>query len=191
MRIVGGKWRGRLFDAPEGTDVTRPTTERTRESLASALLSARGLDLSQDRVLDAFAGSGAMGLELLSRGAAACTFVDADRKVAGLIRSNCRKLGADDATWRVVCGDALRLAGRPLAGGPFSIVFLDPPYAVDAEDVSHMVEVLGQAGNLAPETIVVYEHALKAPSLELPGATPLKSKRMGRKRGLDMWRMDS
>lgn len=189
MRIVGGRWRGRLFDAPEGADVTRPTTERTREALASTLLSARGLDLSQDRVLDAFAGSGAMGLELMSRGAAFCTFVDADRRVAALIRSNCRKLGADDGTWQVVCGDSLRLAGRSLAGGPFSIVFLDPPYALQAEDVSRMMDSLGRAGNLAPEAIVVYEHALGAPTLELAGATPLKAKRMGRKTGVDIWKM--
>ena len=68
MRIVGGKWRGRRIEAPEGRGVTRPTTDRMRESIASMILSARGLDLSGESVLDAFAGSGAMGLELLSRG---------------------------------------------------------------------------------------------------------------------------
>ena len=70
MRIVGGKWRGRQIEAPDGRDVTRPTTDRTREQIASMILSAAGLDLSGTSVLDAFAGSGAMGLELLSRGAA-------------------------------------------------------------------------------------------------------------------------
>ena len=68
MRIVGGKWKGRSIEAPQGRDVTRPTTDRAREQIASMVLSARGLDLSGDLVLDAFAGSGAMGLELFSRG---------------------------------------------------------------------------------------------------------------------------
>lgn len=189
MRIVGGKWRGRLFDAPEGTGVTRPTTERTRESLASSILSAQDLDLSHDRVLDAFAGSGAMGLELLSRGAASCTFVDSDRRVAALIRSNCRKLGAPEGSFRVVSGDVLRLASRGLAGGPFSIVFLDPPYALSAEDVSRMVESLRHGGSLAEGAIVVYEHALGAPTLSISDATPLKTRRMGRKTGIDMWKL--
>ena len=86
MRIVGGKWRGRQIEAPEGRGVTRPTTDRMRESMASMILSARGLDLSGESVLDAFAGSGAMGLELLSRGAAHATFVDRDRGAVARLR---------------------------------------------------------------------------------------------------------
>ena len=67
MRIVGGKWKGRAIEAPDGKGTTRPTTDRTREAIASSILASRGLDLSESRVLDAFAGSGAMGFELLSR----------------------------------------------------------------------------------------------------------------------------
>ena len=85
MRIVGGKWRGHPLEAPEGRDVTRPTTDRTRESIASMVLSAFGLDLSDVSLLDAFAGSGAIGLELLSRGAASATFVDRDRGAVMLL----------------------------------------------------------------------------------------------------------
>lgn len=188
MRIVGGKWGGRRIEAPEGTEVTRPTTERTRESLASMVLSAANLDLSGERVLDAFAGSGAMGLELLSRGATYCTFVDSNRGAAARVRRNCRSLEVPTQTWRVVCGDVLRLAARPLAGGPFSVVFLDPPYALDAGAVSRMVEVLREVGNLTPNALVVYERSAERPVLELTAAQTLKSKRIG-KTGVDLLRL--
>ena len=94
MRIVGGKWRGRQIEAPDGRDVTRPTTDRTREQIASMILSAAGLDLSGTSVLDAFAGSGAMGLELLSRGAARATFLDRDRRAVARIKRTDSSLGA-------------------------------------------------------------------------------------------------
>ena len=97
MRIVGGKWRGRQIEAPEGRGTTRPTTDRTREAIASMILSARGLDLTGDSVLDAFAGSGAMGLELLSRGASHATFVDRDRRAAARVRRSAEALGAGEA----------------------------------------------------------------------------------------------
>ena len=86
MRIVGGKWRGLSVEAPEGRGTTRPTTDRNRERFASMILSAAGLDLSGVEVLDAFAGSGAMGFELVSRGAASAVFVDLDRRAVARIR---------------------------------------------------------------------------------------------------------
>ncbi|MFC2671225.1 RsmD family RNA methyltransferase, partial [Lancefieldella parvula] len=86
MRIVGGKWKGRAIEAPDGKGITRPTTDRTREAIASSILASRGLDISESRVLDAFAGSGAMGFELLSRGALYVTFVDKDRKTCDRIK---------------------------------------------------------------------------------------------------------
>ena len=94
MRIVGGKWRGRNIQPPKGYALTRPTAERTREAIASSILAACGLNLENVSVLDAFAGSGAMGLELLSRGAAHVTFVDQDRKTAARIQKNAQSLGA-------------------------------------------------------------------------------------------------
>ena len=109
MRIVGGKWKGHPIEAPDGRDVTRPTTDRVREAVSSMLLSARGLSLDYVRALDAFAGSGALGLELLSRGAAHVTFVDLDRGACARVRRNAGTLGAAPATFAVVRGDSCRL----------------------------------------------------------------------------------
>lgn len=93
MRIVGGEWKGHPIEAPEGRDVTRPTTDRVREAVSSMLMSARGLTLDGASVLDAFAGSGALGLELLSRGAAHATFVDLDRGACARVRRNAPRWG--------------------------------------------------------------------------------------------------
>lgn len=178
MRIVGGEWRGRQLEAPDGRSVTRPTTDRMRESIASMILSARGLDLAGAHVLDAFAGSGAMGLELLSRGAATCTFVDADRGAAARVRRNCKALGALDRT-QVVRGDALRLATSGLPGAPFHVVFLDPPYAMGADVVSSVVAGLAASGQLAPGCVVCYERAAEAPGLTVAGLAPARTKKHG------------
>ncbi len=166
MRIVGGKWRGRQIEAPEGRGTTRPTTDRTREAIASMILSARGLDLTGDSVLDAFAGSGAMGLELLSRGAARATFVDRDRRAAARVRRSAEALGAGEGEVRSLAGDVFSLVSRGLAGAPFDVVFLDPPYAVAAERVTALVDELAASGQLAPGAVVVYERAAEAGGLE-------------------------
>lgn len=179
MRIVGGKWRGRRVEAPEGRGVTRPTSDRTRESIASMMLSARGLDLAGCSVLDAFAGSGAMGLELLSRGAARATFVDRDRRAAARIRRSAEALGARPEEFRVVAGDVFELARRGLPAAPFDLVFLDPPYAVAAERVSGLVETLAATGQLAAGAVVVYEHASDAAGLEAAALAPVKSRTHG------------
>lgn len=180
MRIVGGKWRGRRLDAPEGRDVTRPTTDRTREQMASMVLSAFGLDLSEVSVLDAFAGSGAIGFELLSRGARSCTFVDADRKALARIRANARELGATTREYAVVTGDVFKLVARgALARAPFSLVVLDPPYALPAQQVSDLVQALRDSGQLDEHAHVLYERAAKAPGLELVNSAMLKSKAHG------------
>ena len=168
MRIVGGQWRGHPIEAPDGRDVTRPTTDRVREAVSSMLLSARGLSLDGARVLDAFAGSGAMGLELLSRGAAWCTFVDLDRGACARVRRNASALGADASALAVVRG-----------GAPFDVVVLDPPYATDAALVSGLVEALAQAGSLSAEALVLYERSASAPTLAPAGFVPLKQKRYG------------
>lgn len=180
MRIVGGKWRGRPIEAPVGRGTTRPTTDRNREQMTSMVLSAFGLDLSGVSVLDAFGGSGAMGLELLSRGARSCTFVDRDRKAASVIRRNAKALGAEASEARVVSGDVFRLAGRGgLWGAPFSLLVLDPPYAVSARDVSDLVGTLRQTGQLAPGAVVLYEHAADAPGIALDGARVLRERGHG------------
>lgn len=180
MRIVGGKWRGRVIEAPQGRGTTRPTTDRTREAVTSSILSAAGLNLSGKRVLDAFAGSGALGFELLSRGAAYVTFVDKDRKTADLIRKNARTLGAGAQEARIVCGDALCLSARKtLPGGPFDIVLLDPPYAVEAQRIAEFLVNVDGADALTPRALVVYEHHDKAPGMSVGGVDLIKSKRYG------------
>ena len=179
MRIVGGEWRGRPIEAPVGRDVTRPTTDRVREAMASMLLSARGLDLGGARVLDAYAGSGAMGLELLSRGAAWCTFVDVDRAAQARVRRNAASLGADSSAHAVIRGDVEALSGRPLPGVPFDIVLLDPPYATEAARVSALVERLAQAGSLSEGALVVYERSDSAPGIAPAGFSAVKQKRYG------------
>lgn len=179
MRIVGGRWRGKPLSAPEGRG-TRPTTDRTRESMASMVLSAFDLDLSDVAVLDAFAGSGALGLEMLSRGARSCTFVERDRRAAEVVRRNVRSVGAGPAEARLKVGDAFRLAeSGGLPGGPFDLVLLDPPYATEAALVAKLVDDLARTGHLTHDALVLYERAADAPGLELAHSEQLRSKKHG------------
>ena len=185
MRIVGGRWRGRPLLAPEGRG-TRPTTDRTRESVASAVLSAFDLDLTGVVVLDAFAGSGALGLEMLSRGAERCTFVERDRQALARIKRNVSSLSAT-ASCAVVAGDVFKRASAgTLAGVPFDVVFLDPPYAYAAERVSELVEGLSSSGMLGDDAVIVYERSSAAPGLELSCAELSKSKKHGTT-CVDLW----
>ncbi len=180
MRIVGGKWKGRAIEAPDGKGTTRPTTDRTREAIASSILASRGLDLSESRVLDAFAGSGAMGFELLSRGALYATFVDKDRKTCDRIKRTAKSLGVSSSEMNVICGDTARLAeSSQLYGAPFDVVFLDPPYAVEAEVVSKLLKDLIQSGSLTKDAVAVYEHSHKTDSVSSDDFELSKSKRYG------------
>jgi 16S rRNA (guanine966-N2)-methyltransferase len=132
MRIVGGKHRGRKIEAPAGLDV-RPTSDRAREALFNILihghLSADGTSpLPGARVLDAFAGSGALGLEALSRGGAQALFIDSDAKACAAIRANAKALG-ETGNVTVIPADATK--PPPCPGASCSVVFLDPPYGRD------------------------------------------------------------
>jgi 16S rRNA (guanine966-N2)-methyltransferase len=120
MRIIAGKWRGRPIESPPGL-ATRPTADRVRETLFSMLASRLG-SFEDLRVADLFAGSGALGLEALSRGAAAATFVENNRNAAGAIRRNADKLEADV---QILGGSALALPRSE----PFDLILADPPYA--------------------------------------------------------------
>lgn len=186
MRIVGGTWRGRALEAPDGRG-TRPTTDRTREAIASMVLSAQGLDLSGCTVLDAFAGSGGVGLELLSRGARSCTFCERDRRAAAVVRRNCAQVAGTKTEWRVQAGDVLKRVGS-IPGGPFSVVFLDPPYAMPATEVAGLVDGLWEAGQLERGCLVVYEHAAGSPTLELENGEALRSRTHGGT-SIDLMRM--
>jgi 16S rRNA (guanine966-N2)-methyltransferase len=124
MRVVAGELRGRLIEAPPGRD-TRPTTDKVREAVFNALGS---LDLVRDAVVvDLYAGSGALGIEALSRGAAEAVFVERDRTALRVLRENLDHLGLGDRA-RVQHGDAVALAGR----FPADLVLADPPYDFDA-----------------------------------------------------------
>lgn len=159
MRIIAGQHRGRRLQAPKG-HTTRPTTDRVRESLMSALASARG-GFEDAVVLDAFAGSGALGLEALSRGAARVLFCECDREAQRVVRANAAALGVScgraHAPVGLFAGDVL--AKPPVwARPPFDLVFLDPPYALPAEQALGLVCALVQGRALADGAIVSYEH---------------------------------
>jgi 16S rRNA (guanine966-N2)-methyltransferase len=125
VRVIAGELRGRRLVAPAGTS-TRPTSDRVREATFNALTSLDVLDGSV--VLDGFAGSGALGIEALSRGAAHCTFVERDRAALEALRTNLRRCGIGPDRAIVVAGDVAR------ASGSWDLALLDPPYAFDAWD---------------------------------------------------------
>jgi 16S rRNA (guanine966-N2)-methyltransferase len=141
LRIISGAWRGRPIEAPPGA-ATRPTADRVRETLFSMLASRFGT-FEGLRVADLFAGSGALGLEALSRGAANATFVESDPRALTSIRHNAARLGAGERVW-VVAGSALALP----RSGPFDLIFADPSYA--PESGSAAVRSVMDAGWLAP-----------------------------------------
>ena len=140
MRIIAGAWRGRPLEAPPG-QATRPTGDRVRETLFSMLASRLG-SFEELRVADLFAGSGALGFEALSRGAAHSTFVERDAPAAAVIRRNADKFGASDRV-RILSGSALSLPQSE----PFDLVFADPPYGDGAGTA--VVEAVEKAGWLA------------------------------------------
>jgi 16S rRNA (guanine966-N2)-methyltransferase len=151
MRIVAGEWRGRKLAAPEG-DVTRPTADRTRETLFSMLASRLG-SFEGLKVADLFAGSGALGLEALSRGAAHCLFVDQDPSAIRSIRSNIANLRAQ-ARCDVRASSVLSLGQ---AKEPLDLVLLDPPYDTGAGCVA--IDKLARLGWIGEATWVSLETA--------------------------------
>jgi len=155
MRIVAGSARGRRLVAPAGSS-TRPTSDRIRESIFNIL----GQRFDGGAVLDLFAGSGAMGLEALSRGADRAVLVERDRQAAAICEQNARSLGFEDRVeiLRADVPDALRTLSRRATR--FDLVFLDPPYA---EGPGPTLALLGAGELLAPEGRVVAEHARREP----------------------------
>jgi 16S rRNA (guanine966-N2)-methyltransferase len=140
MRIIAGEWRGRTIEAPPGQG-TRPTADRVRETLFSMLASRLG-SFEDLRVADLFAGSGALGFEALSRGAASATFVESDTQAGAAVRRNAHKLGVAERV-RVIAGSALALRQSE----PFDLILADPPYAPGSG--SAVVEAACSAGWLA------------------------------------------
>ena len=162
LRIIAGSWRGRRLSSPAG-DTTRPTSDRVRQALASAL-QARGA-FAGAHVLDLFAGTGALGLEALSRGASQLLSVEHDPHALRCLRDNVAALGATGRC-RVLAldllGPAPAVCGRLQRGGlgPFSLVLADPPYVL-ADDTLRLLGELHARGLLAPDALLALEHAAR------------------------------
>ena len=180
MRIVSGEWRGRRLFEPQGRDVTRPTTDRVREACVSMADSALDGGVEGARALDAFSGSGALGIEMLSRGAAFCAFFDIDRGAAALVRKNLETVRCGRERYRVTCGDVLAHAARGrIAGGPFDLVLIDAPYALGADPAERLLGSLSSSGLLAPGAVALVEHAASDTGPRPEGFTVEREKRYG------------
>lgn len=154
MRIISGTYRGRPLKSPQG-NTARPTTDRVKESCMSALEHARnGFDGAY--VLDAFAGSGALGLEALSRGADYCVFFEKDRAVLRVLKTNISALGLSSQKFQVISGDVLKgISGR----NKFDLLLFDPPYKTPKLEVEKLILSLHKQGHLSEDCLVLYEHA--------------------------------
>lgn len=171
MRIIAGRLGGRRIDAPEGLE-TRPTSDRVREALFSRLG-----DIMGAKVLDLYAGTGALGIEAMSRGAVRAVFVESARAAVTVLRANLEalRLTADTQVFPQPIAGALRFLK---ALGPFDLVFLDPPYALLPE-VAPIVATLLKADALSPAARVIVEHSSKDPAPPLPGFEDADSRRYG------------
>lgn len=172
MRVVGGRFRGRAL-APPASETTRPTSDRVREAMFNIL--AHGIEdftIEGIRVLDLFAGTGALGVEALSRGAAFCMFVDDDADARGAIRTNVDNFGLTGVT-KIFRRDATGLGDAGKYGG-FDLLFADPPYGKGLAERALASAAAG--GWLTPGAIVVVEERLGVP-LDLPRGFSLIDRR--------------
>ncbi|MGH3279108.1 MAG: 16S rRNA (guanine(966)-N(2))-methyltransferase RsmD [Trebonia sp.] len=175
-RIIAGAVGGRRLAVPPGTS-TRPTGDRAREGLFASVMSALG-GLDGLRVMDLYAGSGALGLEALSRGAAGVLLVESDARAAAVIKANVKAVGLPGAT--VATDRVERLLARPPSEPGYELVLADPPYAVTGEAVRKVLELLGSNGWLAGRALVVLERATRSEALDWPpGYEHGKSRRYG------------
>lgn len=182
MRIVAGKLKGRTIVAPEGQG-TRPTSDRARQAVFNVLEHASwSKPLEGMRVIDLFAGSGALGFEAISRGAAFALFVETDDEARGAIRENADAYGVMGRT-RVHRRSAIDLGGRPGSDGEaFDLAFLDPPYrkGLGEQALARLIE-----GNwLKPGAVAVFERGSDEPEIETPGYERLDARDYGAARVL-------
>jgi 16S rRNA (guanine966-N2)-methyltransferase len=177
MRIVGGRLRGRPLVAPDGRDAVRPTAERTREAVFNILLhrfQGQGITFYGARVLDAFAGTGAMGLEALSRGAGPVTFLELDPAALRALQANVAAM-AGDGEAAVLRGDACQPPPPP---GRHTLAFLDPPY--DRALLRPALTALSAAGWLAAGALCVCEHRFSDDLAPPEGFEVLDERRYGK-----------
>jgi 16S rRNA (guanine966-N2)-methyltransferase len=174
MRIVAGLAKGRRLAAP--ANATRPTSDRVREALFNTV--AGLLDLTDARVLDLYAGTGAVGLEALSRGAATAVLVESDRAAGDVLRRNVATLGLPGAhIERRTVAQYLRTA----PSRPFDLVFADPPYELDGDVLAEQLAALATPQWLAPGAVVVVERGARSPAPRWPEpfVTPVSERRYG------------
>jgi 16S rRNA (guanine966-N2)-methyltransferase len=166
MRVIGGRDRGRRLRAPRGLR-TRPTADRVRVTLFDVL----GPAVVGARVLDLFAGTGAVGIEALSRGAARVVFVERDPSALRALRANLAALGASRGEARVVAGDAVAVLDELAQGeGPFDLVFLDPPYATTL--AARALSALVHSGACPPGAEIVVQHSTRTTLPAVKGLAP-------------------
>jgi 16S rRNA (guanine966-N2)-methyltransferase len=175
-RVIAGEAGGRRLAVPGGRN-TRPTSDRAREGLFATIASMLG-SLDGARVLDLYAGSGAVGLEALSRGAEHVLLVEHGARAARVIRENIEAIGLPGA---VLAADRVeRVLARGPGGGRYDVVFADPPYAMPGEDVAAMLGALAGQGWLAPGALVIVERATRSGPVSWPdGFVPDRARRYG------------
>jgi len=169
MRIISGKFKSRKLISPP-TNLTRPTSDRARESVFNIIQSIKNLFFKDALVLDAFAGSGALGLEALSRGAKHVTFIENSPQTAQTIKANIANFHSESCCTLIV-GDA---TNPPKARHPMHLVFLDPPYDQHCEDVC--ILALQYQGWISDQTLIILETSYKR-ALKLPPSTQLIDQR--------------
>ncbi|GAA1434130.1 16S rRNA (guanine(966)-N(2))-methyltransferase RsmD [Streptomyces thermospinosisporus] len=175
-RVIAGAAGGRRIAVPPGTG-TRPTSDRAREGLFSTWQSLLGGPLDGERVLDLYAGSGAVGLEALSRGAGHVLLVEADTRAARVVRENAKSLGLPGAEVRH--GKAEQIIKTPPAQ-PYDVVFLDPPYAVTDDDLREILLTLRSEGWLHKQALVTVERSTRGGEFAWPpGFDAIRSRRYG------------
>jgi len=175
-RIIAGAARGRRLAVPGGTR-TRPTSDRAREGLFATVTALHG-PLSGAGVLDLYAGSGAIGLEALSRGATRVVLVESDPAAARVIRANMAAVGLPGA--QLIVGRVATVLGRELVGAAFDVVLADPPYAAGEQEITQMLTALQAGGWLASGALVAVERASRSGPVAWPaGYAPDRSRRYG------------
>jgi 16S rRNA (guanine966-N2)-methyltransferase len=175
-RVIAGQAGGRRLAVPDGRD-TRPTSDRAREGLFATISSIAG-PLDGARVLDLYAGSGAVGLEALSRGAGHVLLVEQGARAARVIRENISSIGLPGAV--LVTDRVERVLARGPDGGRYDVVFADPPYALADAAVERVLVLLAEAGWLAPGALVVVERATRSGPVGWPdGFVPDRERRYG------------
>ncbi|GAA3067166.1 16S rRNA (guanine(966)-N(2))-methyltransferase RsmD [Streptomyces glomeratus] len=176
-RVIAGQAGGRRLAVPPGNG-TRPTSDRAREGLFSTWQSLLGGPLEGERVLDLYAGSGAVGLEALSRGAGHTLLVEADSRAVRTVRENVRAIGLPGAEVRA--GKAEQIIRTPAPDRPYDLVFLDPPYAVTDDDLREILLTLRTGGWLAADALVTVERSTRGGEFRWPdGFEAIRARRYG------------